>query len=320
MADYFRIGKYKVSLADLEDEAFLSSASNRAGALSAFESDGYTSESTAKYSEFVAALRKLRSVTDSTISEYIAGELKEYKVAIGTKTSRVFNKICHHYAVDQSPLYNKEFAKYADMVSGLKRGVKFFISVNPLDYLTMSFGVNWGSCHTIDRYNVRRAENSYGGQYCGGTMSYMLDTTSIITYVHNEMPESHETGKVYRNMFHLGGDGVLLQSRIYPQGNDGCTDLYKEFRFIMQKELTAILGLNDNQWTKRSSVNNIDSHGVHYRDYNYNSSCNISYPTERPQCKNQVMTVGSDRICFYCGESLEGTSSNCLSHVHCSII
>ncbi|MBQ4155309.1 MAG: hypothetical protein IJD90_00720, partial [Clostridia bacterium] len=174
-----------------------------------------------------------------------------------------FHKICHYYGVDKSPVsktdsrgrvqkvYDIEFAKYADMVSGGKRKIKFFISVNPLDYLTMSFGVNWASCHTIDRENRRRMDNSYSGAYCGGTMSYMLDHVSIVTYVHNTMPESYETGKVYRNMFHLGGDGVLLQGRVYPQGNDGCTDLYKEFRGIMQKELTKLLGLERNSWMKR---------------------------------------------------------------------
>lgn len=320
MGDYFRIGKHKVSLTDLEDKTFIASMSDRTKALSTFDYDGYTMESVEQYDKFVSSLHKLRSVTDSTISEYTAEYLKEYKIASGTKTSRAFNKICHHFAVDKLPLYNKEFAKYADMVSGLKRDVKFFISVNPLDYLTMSFGVNWGSCHSIDKTNIRRSEYNYSGGYCGGTISYMLDSTSIITYVHNTMPENYETGKVYRNMFHLGGDGVLLQSRIYPQGNDGCTDLYGEFRAIMQKELTAILGLSSNHWIKRNSVGNINSYGVHYRDYNYNNSCNMSYPAERPQCKTQTMSIGKIGICFYCGESLEGVGSSYLAHSHCTII
>ena len=51
------------------------------------------------------------------------------------KTSRAFNRICNTYGIDVLPNYNKVFAKYADMVSGLKRKLKFFISVNPLDYL-----------------------------------------------------------------------------------------------------------------------------------------------------------------------------------------
>lgn len=318
MGDYLKIGKQKISIDDLENEELTSALSVRSDALATFTNDGYTIASTEEYSRFTSAIDIFKYITSSTILE--RGEhLAEYKITNGMKTSRAFNKVCHHFKADKAPMYNKEFAKYADMVSGLKRKIKFFISVNPLDYLTMSFGVNWASCHTIDKYNRRNMPNNYSGAYCGGTMSYMLDSTSVITYVHNEMPENYETGKVYRNMFHLGGDGVLLQGRVYPQGNDGCTDLYKEFRFIMQKELTKMLGLDKNKWIKRGSVNRVESIGVHYRDYNSFSDCNISYPTERPLCQYQTITVGSEGICPYCGESADNLGASYLSHSCCSV-
>lgn len=320
MSDYLKIGRQKISIADLENEELGATLSIRNERLSEFTPEGFTRKSETEYHNFVDAIKYFRFLTSSTISNDIAESLAEYKIHNGMKTSRAFNKICHHFTVDKAPLYNKEFAKYADMVSGLKRQIKFFVSVNPLDYLTMSFGVNWASCHTIDKANIRRMQNGYSGQCCGGTMSYMLDATSIITYVHNTMPENYETGKVYRNMFHLGGDGVLLQNRIYPQGNDGCTDLYKEFRLIMQKELAKLLELDSNRWIKRSAVSNVESLGSHYRDYLYNSECNISYPTERPQCQNQQILVGNYRVCPYCGESADSVGSGYLSHNRCVII
>lgn len=320
MTDYLKIGKQKISIADLESEEFNSILSTRNESLAEFTNDGFTRASDSEYYEFANVIQTFRYIYSSTVSDDCIERLAEYKIHNGAKTSRAFNKICTHFGVDKAPLYNKEFAKYADMVSSNKRNIKFFISVNPLDYLTMSFGVNWASCHTIDKQNRRHMDNSYSGQYCGGTMSYMLDEVSIITYVHNTMPENYETGKVYRNMFHLGGDGVLLQGRIYPQGNDGCTDLYKEFRVIMQKELTKILGLDSNRWIKRSFIQNVDSVGDHYRDYNYNDSCNISYPTERPQCQQQTMTVGSLRICPYCGESADDLTTGWLAHSNCEVM
>lgn len=320
MTDYLKIGKQKISIADLESEDLSSALTTRSESLAEFTNDGFTRDSSLKYDKFVLAVNTFRYCANSTISEEIASELADYKIHNGTKTSRAFNKICHHFTVDKAPLYNKEFAKYSDMVSGLKRKIKFFISVNPLDYLTMSFGVNWASCHTIDRNNIRNMDNSFSGMYCGGTMSYMLDSTSIVTYVHNTMPENYETGKVYRNMFHLGGDGVLLQGRVYPQGNDGCTDLYREFRNIMQKELAKILELENNKWIKRSSITNVSSVGVHYRDYNCFSDCNISYPSERPQCQNQAITVGHSRICPHCGDSADDCSAGTLSHYCCDEI
>jgi hypothetical protein len=315
--DYLRVGRTKISVDDLSNEEFVATLLGRSDALSAFTSDGYTKDSVARHVNFLNDIDYFRHIDSSTLPSDYADSLKAYKCAAGMKTSRAFNKVCHYFEVDTAPMYNKEFAKYADMVSGLKRQIKFFISVNPLDYLTMSFGVNWASCHTIDKLNIRRMENNYSGGYCAGTMSYMLDSTSIVTYVHDSMPENYETGKIYRNMFHLGGDGVLLQGRVYPQGNDGCTDLYKEFRMIMQEEMAKVLGLESNKWTKRNKISNVNSVGKHYRDYNSFSDCNISYPSERPRCQEQEITVGSDRICPCCGGSADDLGSGTLSHPYC---
>ena len=329
IGDYLKIGKEKVSIDDFENEDFVSSLSQRNDAINGFNSDGFTVESVQAYDKFIRVINCFQGVTSGVVPERIVESLSAYKINEGTKTSRAFNKICAYFGADKSQTtiinshgqkqraYDVEFAKYADMVNGLKRQIKFFISVNPLDYLTMSFGVNWASCHTIDKENVRRLDNNYSGMYCGGTISYMLDTTSIITYVHDTMPEDHETGKVYRNMFHFGGDGVLLQGRIYPQGNDGCTDLYQEFRYIVQAELAKILELDNNKWIKRSAVINVTSRGCHYKDYQNFSSCNISYPAERSQCQHQIIIVGHIGICPYCGESTEGLNSSSLTHSGC---
>lgn len=317
MTDYLKVGKQKLSIDDFANEETQTIINAISTALAEFSYDGFTLASHSELELFNNTVVKFSDITSSTITDEHLERFVDYKIPVGMKTSRAFNKICHHFTIDTAPKYNKLFAQYADMVSGLKRNIKFFISVNPLDYLTMSFGVNWESCHTINKHD---RNNGYSGRYCGGTMSYMLDQVSIITYVHNTMPENYETGKVYRNMFHLGNDGMLLQGRIYPQGNDGCTDLYKEFRAIVQKELTNLLGLDANKWTKKSAVNNIASVGSHYRDYAYNSSCNISYPTERPQCSQQIMTVGSIRICPYCGASADDLQSGNLAHATCKIV
>jgi hypothetical protein len=147
----------------------------------------------------------------------------------------------------------------------------------------------------------------------------MLDSTSIITFVHDQNTNDIvNEGKIYRNMLFYH-ENTLLQSRVYPQGNDGCTDLYREFRFIMQKELAELLGLERNKWTKRNSITNVESIGSHYRDYTSFDDCNISYPTERPECTVEVIIVGSERICPYCGESAEHLGASYLSHTSCNI-
>lgn len=292
-----------------------------------FMADGSTKESHRDFDRFAGVIGSFSTNYGSTLSWSTVDCLTQYKINAtfveGMRTSRAFNRACSYYGVDKLPNYNRLFAQYADMVSGLKRKVKFYISLNPLDYLTMSFGNSWSSCHTIDKANERNMPNSYRGQYCGGTMSYMLDHTSIITFVHNREMENYEEGKIYRNMFHYD-NGTLIQGRIYPQGNDGATDLYKEFRGIVQEEFSKLLGLNRNDWVRRTCdcSENTASYGVHYADYIHFRECNASYPREMPGAANNVVAIGHERICVNCGCTMddEDDDSGYLTHADCGSI
>lgn len=323
LADYTRLGIRRFSARQLYygdiDNIFIKNMVSR----DQFRPDGYTKKSFEELDKFYSVICQFKSSTTPQLDKATVEGLTQYKIngrfVEGMKTSRAFNRVCSIYGVDHLPNYNRLFAEYADMVSGLKRKLKFYISVNPLDYLTMSFGKSWASCHTIDKRNERRMPNDYSGMYCGGTLSYMLDGTSIITYVHEHATEDHEEGKLYRNMFHFGG-GTLVQGRIYPQGNDGATDLYRTFRRFMQIELTQMLGLNADDWVKKegSCSNNIISYGVHYRDYDNFSSCNTSYPREMPSARNNTIAVGHTRICPYCGHEVSnGSDTGYLCHDDC---
>ena len=322
LGDYLRTGIQSVKARDLarpKTMALLNAASEKQAR---FTSNGATVSSAEELSEFNQSLGKFARATTPLINANITSTLPEkYNIHSEMKTSRAFNRMCSFYGVDKAPKYNKLFAQYADMVSGLKRKLKFFISVNPIDYLTMSFGINWASCHTIDKTNQRHMENNYSGMYCAGTVSYMLDSTSIITFVHNHIPTDWEDGKIYRCMFHYGND-VLVQGRVYPQGNDGNTDLYKAFRSYVQNELTPLLGLTDTTWVKKPDgevSSNVNSIGRHYRDYTNFSHCNVSYPRERSYNKNNIISIGHRNICTFCGEEFDG-GSGAISHSRCCII
>lgn len=287
-----------------------------------FNRDGSTKESHNELEKFASIMGLFGINSGSTLAEDIANCLTQYKIngtfVSGMKTSRAFNRVCSYYKVDKLPNYNKLFAQYADMVSGLKRKVKFYISLNPLDYLTMSFGNSWASCHTIDKENKRNMPSNYSGMYCGGCVSYMLDHTSIITYVHNYTMEHYEDGKVYRNMFHYA-DGILVQGRVYPQGNDGATDLYQEFRSVVQGELAKMLGV-ENAWIKKKGgcCDNTISYGVHYRDYLNYGGCNVTYPREMPESVGNAIIIGHERICPNCGLVMsDGDDAGYLTHDDC---
>ena len=288
-----------------------------------FMHDGSTKASHMALDEFCQRTFTFSTNHQSVLQTETAENLTQYEINAtfvgGMKTSRAFNRFCTAYGVDKLPEYNRLFAKYSDMVSGLKRKVKFYISLNPLDYLTMSFGNSWSSCHTIDKENSRNMPSSYQGMHCGGTVSYMLDKTSFITFVHEHAMKHYEDGKLYRNMFHYGND-VLIQGRVYPQGNDGATDLYREFRKIVQDEFSELLGLKENVWIRRnrSCGENTDTYGVHYADYLHFDGCNASYPSEMPHVARNIVDIGHKRICPNCGKEVSNREDGgYLTHENC---
>ena len=126
----------------------------------------------------------LSATADQYMSEETAemfnGINPEFHARAGQKTSRMANKLCAYIGLNRLPDYNREFAKYADALNPLKITRYTVLSVNPLDYLTMSFGNSWASCHTIDKNNKRGMPNSYEGMYSSGTISYMLDSPSMV--------------------------------------------------------------------------------------------------------------------------------------------
>lgn len=284
--------------------------------------NGATVNSCAKYKSFRSYMNYFKNTYASIMpSDYqIIDDVKSPLLKAGTKTSRAFNKVCTHYGVDKLHPetvdgkivypYNKVFAEYADMVSDLKRKMQFIISLNPLDYLTMSNGVNWKSCHNI-----------FDGCYKAGTISYMLDTTSIITFVVEKINNDiHKIPKVYRQMYHYK-DNLFVQSRLYPQGNDGATNLYDKFREYVIKEFSSLIKTNG-EWTyergTRACTTHINSIGKHYHDYEYNNDCGIFYPTnKRSDICGLVMTVGHRTICVNCGQEFD-ERARYLTHQHLS--
>ena len=326
MFDYLLTGKKTFNIADLPN------ATAQKKKLTEMQQFNLKSRTTAdsykKSQEFGQYMIYFRNTPCSTIPNDYQVAVKAPILKAGTKTSRAFNKVCTYYGVDKlhpetvtveengttvektTYPYNKVFAEYADMVSTLKRKMQFIISLNPLDYLTMSDGVNWHSCHNI-----------YDGCYKAGTISYMLDTTSIVTFVAKEINDDiHKIPKVYRQMYHYK-DNLFIQSRLYPQGNDGATNLYDQFRGYVIKEFSSLIGANG-EWTyecgTRACTTHINSRGKHYRDYNYNANVGIFYPTSKEfDIQSLVMTVGHESICVNCGRTFN-ESARYLTHQYIS--
>lgn len=247
----------------------------------------------------------------------------DIKAVEGQKMSRVVNKIAKLIGFDKLPDYNKEFAKYSDAINPLKIVRHTVLSLHPVDYLTMSFGNSWSSCHTIDKKNKRGMPNSYEGIYSAGTMSYMLDESSFVFYTVDASYNGDNLElqpKISRCMFHVGHD-KLIQARMYPQSSDGNSGLYKDVREIVQKVISECFDF-PNFWVIEKGTEACGEYsktsGLHYRDYLNFNYCNVTFPKNDEGYKNSNrINIGHNPICPSCGkEHYNANSIECHDCMH----
>lgn len=133
----------------------------------------------------------------------------KFSLNVGAKFSRVINAVLRA-VIEQAhldcPEYEKWFAPFSDGVKTKPEKLKFVLSIHPADYMRMSFGNSWESCHKLGR-----------GCCQAGTLSYMLDTCSMVGYVVKAecKDEYWKEGKIFRQMFMYNG-AEMLKSRLYP--------------------------------------------------------------------------------------------------------
>lgn len=244
----------------------------------------------------------------------LAFEQVGVKAPVGAKTSRVIRKALVPYGIFEDTQRNshgsliceQRFAEFADGINPLKVKTKTYISLNPLDYWTMSFGDGWSSCHTIDVYNTRgsglNGTNTYHGCYSAGTESYMLDESTVIVYTGEMMR------KIKRCNFHINEDGsVIIEGRVYPDARDEGVFAYApQLRQIVQDIVSACWNVPNN-WSVKKGISycsdyiKADPDRCNYDDYfNYND-CNVSLNIASEMHKKVL--IGHEAICPICGHS-----------------
>lgn len=220
--------------------------------------------------------------------------------------------------------YNYYFSLLADSINPLEiKGKTFVISLNFIDYLTMSFGNNWASCHTIDKSNLRNCRGCYSGEYSSGTISYALDYTTMIAYVVDENNEAkegynshHKFGsdvpyyfrdKEHREVVSWGNDKLYF-ARVYPDGRDGGDgSIAGQFREIIQQIFAECLDVPNIWLTKKGyeATDEMIRHGMDatcYADWESCSDGAMSYLKHSDGSINEsYITVGACPLCIQCG-------------------
>lgn len=218
----------------------------------------------------------------------------------GQKLSRAVNKVCSFLDADTLPDYNRLFAEFADSVNPLEIERTGVLSVNPIDYLLMSNGDGWKSCHNIA-----------DGCYCAGTLSYLCDPSSMVFYTVSEESENlSEVPKITRNIFAYA-NGKLLQSRCYPSNQES---VKQNYRNIVQSIIADCLGL-PNIWRLEKDFDIVSSHletdpdSKHYPDYEFSIyKPNISILKDFPDIGGKIH-IGSVCCCIKCGSELSDSDS-----------
>lgn len=268
----------------------------------------------------------------------------------GQKTSRIVGKIAKEFGIDKlrdiqtiswiddngdvhtkekDMGWNYQYAKYCDAVNPTEEDRWIVISVNPIDYWTMSFGHKWASCHTIDKENLRSVgEYTYEGCYSSGTESYMLDSSTIIVYLVDGKFNGTDfelEDKMKRCNFHIGEDKIV-QGRVYPDGRDGSDEdnIAKEMREIVQ-EVFAYCCDAENKWVNKRGSDACyeaieEAYGkTNYSDYFHYNDCNVSYLKSEKRNMKKI-TVGHAPICPCCGDTHHREDNICCDDCTTEII
>ena len=255
-----------------------------------------------RYDDFYSAVLLLADTSEQFLPAWFNDEAfyKTYGVEVkkGQKTSRALNKVCREFGATLAESFNHRFAELADALNPINIPRTASLSIHPCDYLEMSNVDNsWSSCHNLD-----------DGCYRAGTLSYLLDSVSMIfsTVEKEHIQPLYKAPKVTREVF-CYGDGVLLQSRLYPDYTD--RDTIKQYRALVQSIIASCEGV-PNLWHTTHDVNNFYGKietccgSLHYTDYTY-PDYNPSLSTlDSMDTTSSYISIGAVPKCLYCSQDI----------------
>ena len=255
----------------------------------------------------------------------------ERSLRVGTKITRFVNKCWQNVPMKDGTMFdattltddgdprtcksfNKYYAKFADCLSELKIKKITLVSLNFLDFMTMSNGNSWSSCHFINSHGIfhEDSESSYEGQYKAGCLSYALDKPSFLLYT---LPANFTGTDYYRcqkltRMCCQYEGGILVTGKCYPNNADS---LITRYRQMMQMILSEVEEM-PNLWTFSKKTHKINAfvetsdNTAHYADYHMeHQKPTISFCKGASVDLDATLMVGHEAYCLYCGETLYGS-------------
>lgn len=147
--------------------------------------------------------------------------------------------------IDYYYSYNQLFAVLSDILSPVEYDETFYISINPIDYLTQSHGNNWQSCHSL----------RYQGCYHSATLTMMTDKTSVIVYTlpSKEASEFSLKDKKTRQSLFIGeNNNIIFQNSFYPSKDMNESSVV---RLYLEELISNYMNV-PNKWVKTPNYDN----------------------------------------------------------------
>lgn len=277
----------------------------------------------------------------SRVRNFFAGcqDNPKYQVALdtlapnarrdGRKLSKIFNDFAKAIGVfsdvqiprdkpEHVTSYPYLFAQLADELNGRKLKFKLYLSLNPADFITASNPFTESrsdtcvSCHSFNRPDY---------SYSAGNVGYARDEVTFIVFTvsNPDDAESFYNRKVTRQFcMYQTGNGVLVQSKLYPNGNDTATQtLYRDLiqRAISEGEkainLWATYAL-EHKSEFGLLFRKADGFGG-YADWLLQPHyCKLSIRKDTQDYHD--FEVGATGLCVICGDEVYGSYHYCDSH------
>lgn len=259
-------------------------------------------------SSICSQYKSVTSAFKETAERYIDGA----KVSVGAKYTRAIRQLCGVTGLTKCDDFEKQFATLSDAFSDGKVKRRYCLSINPLDFLLMSNGNSWSSCHFLEYGNSNKC-------YQAGTMSYPMDKVTMIFFTVDNIKgdgDFYTYPKLHRQLF-MYSSKFLMQSRLYPRWTDNAYSTLTRDTVMGiieecegNKDKESVWGMI--RWNVASGSRKFfvtAPKALHYADYVYEYNVNIIPKSDVliPQYYEDVNpfelpVIGGTIVCPKCGE------------------
>jgi len=246
---------------------------------------------------------------------------KDYTFCENTKVSTILKTVLKTYE-NTDLKADTILIIYSRLVQEFRTDTTLVLSINPLDYLLVSaHTTGWHSCHNYDT-----------GEFRVGSMSHMIDETSIVAYTYRKTDKIVNSDdyeypvKEWRQMIYFDlQNAIAVHSREYPNNNA----IYNQQARKLSAKILADYHQKEYNWIvtfeeREKGLKNEEETLSSIKDCDFNCSYHLygiglgylgDKPTSYIQLNNDRIepdiVFGSNFHCLHCGNIMEEDNDNC---------